>query len=203
MRPLFVRLLIFVLSAGAACGDEHYVIKENKEELTHPEDRYRPKWPEGATITSLSGKKLCAKHRTPLVPLRVYEYLDKAGEITLTHDACHMYWGVALEHCPNIIPEGVLEHPSGRMRKPTVVTYCPKCENEFLEALRVPTEKAAVAYATYDLRIRSMGVRTKGPYEITLKGDVWTVRCSLIDGRRGTVRFTKSEGCLISSDLEN
>ena len=160
----------------------------------------RTTWPEGATVTANSGQRLCAKHSIPLVTIRAYEYLNKPGFVTLVHDASHPYWGIALERCPNIIPESVVEHPSGRMRKPIMLAYCPLCEKEFLEALRVPDKKAAVAYATYVLGIRS-GTPTKGPYQVSLNGDVWTVSCFLIDGRPASISFTKSEGTEISTSF--
>src|ERR1035437_8366968 len=138
-------------------------------------------WREGATIRSSSGQTLCAKHRIPLVPIRVYSVVDSPGMVTFVHAAEHPYWGMALQHCPNIISEAFVRRPFGNMRKPRTVLYCPLCEKEFYDELRVPDEKSAIAYATYVLSIRSF-TATKGPYEVTLRGDVWTVRCFLVDG---------------------
>jgi hypothetical protein len=200
MRRLFPTLLIFILCVGVMCGEERYLIKENTEELIHPENRHQREWPEWATVTSHLGQKLCAKHRTPFTTIRVYEFLDKPGEVTLTHDANHLYEGVALVHCPNSIPLTVFRHPSGRFRKPRLFAYCPQCEREYREALSVPNAKAAAAYATCGLH-NQYGARPKGPFEITLKGDVWTVHCFLADGRRANIKFTKSDGAEISRQV--
>jgi hypothetical protein len=135
-----------------------------------------------------------------LVTIRVYEYLDKPGFVTLVHDASHPYGGIAAEYCPNIIPENVVKHPFGRMRKPTTVAYCPLCEREFHERLRVPNEKAALEFAQYVLPIwGGGGVATRPPYRISLRGDVWTVSCFLVDGREATIKFSKEQGSVIST----
>ena len=196
-RRLLTHFFVFTFCVSITSAVERYVINANTDEFTHPEERNQRAWKQGAIVTSASGQKLCAKHRIPLVTIRAYEFLDRPGFVTLVHDAIHPYGGVAEEYCPNVIPESVVRHPSGRMRKPTLVSYCPQCQKEFYHHLSVPNERAAVAYATYVLRIGS-NTRTTGPYEIILNGNVWTVRCRLVDGRRASIKFTKSDGAEIS-----
>ena len=161
-------------------------------------------WPEGARVASATGQPLCDKHKTALVPVRVYRDVFPPGAVVvgLSYDTCHYYWGVAQEHCPNIIPDNVTRHPA-RGRKALTILYCPTCEREFWQELSVPDEKSAIAYATYVLSIGAYTVehgspQVKGPYQVSLKDDIWTVHAFLTDGREGTIKFTKSDGCFIS-----
>jgi len=86
------------------------------------------------------------------------------------------------------------------MRVPTTVFYCPLCEKEMLERLRVPDEKHALEFARYVLPIwGGGGVATKPPNQISLRGDVWTVSCFLVDGRKATIKFSKEKGSVIST----
>lgn len=159
-------------------------------------------WPEGASITSPSGQRLCAKHRIPLVSIRAYEAVDRPGYVTLVHEASRPYYHIAEQYCPNHIPEHVALHPAWILRKPTTITYCPLCEKEFLERLRVPDQKAALEFARYVLPIwGGGGVATKPPYQMSLRGDVWTVSCFLVDGRRATIKFSKERGSVISTQF--
>ncbi len=160
-------------------------------------------WRGGATVTSPSGQRLCAKHRVPLFALRAYEAVDQPGYVTLVHEASRPYYGIAEQYCPNHIPEGIALHPRWILRKPTTITYCPLCEKEFLERLRVPDEKAAIEFAQYVLQLGDGHVATKPPYQVSLRGDVWTVSCFLVDGRMGTIKFSKETGRLISTKYGN
>ena len=161
-------------------------------------------WPEGARVASSAGQPLCAKHKTSLVPVRVYRVVDPPGVVSVgvSFDTCHPYWGVAAEHCPNIIPESFGRHPAPDL-KPLSILYCPTCEKEFWQELSVPEEKSAIAYATYVLSIRAY--TEKGPtdvkrlYQVSLKGNIWTAQASMADGREGTIKFTKSDGCTLST----
>jgi hypothetical protein len=148
---------------------------------------------------------LCAKHKTALVPIRVYRAVFPPGAVVVgvTCDTCHYYWGVAAEHCPNIIPDTFCRHPAPDL-KPVVILYCPTCEKEFWQELSVPDEKSAIAYATYVLGARGYTIEkgfptVTGPYRVSLKGNIWTVHAFLADGRQGTIKFTKSDGCEIST----
>src|SRR5713101_4080825 len=88
-------------------------------------------WREGASITSSSGQRLCAKHRIPLVALRAYQ--APSDRVILVHEASRPYYGVAGQYCPNHIPEYVSLSPAGILHEPTTVFYCPLCEKEMLE----------------------------------------------------------------------
>ena len=159
-------------------------------------------WKEGATITSASGQRLCAKHRIPLVALHAYEAQNPPGYVILgPHEASRPYYGVAEQYCPNHIPEHVSLVRAGIMRVPTTVFYCPLCEKEMLARLRVPNQKAALEFAQYVLPIwGGGGVATKPLYQISLRGDVWTVSCFLVDGRKATIKFSKEKGSVISTE---
>jgi hypothetical protein len=153
-------------------------------------------WREGASVAAPSGQRLCAKHRIPLVTLRAYE----APPNWLVHEGSRPYYGVAEQYCPNHIPEHVALRPSGLLHVPTTIAYCPLCEKEMLDRLRVPDQKAAVEFAQYVLPIwGGGGVRTKPPYQVARKGDVWTVSCSLVDGRKATIKISKERGSVIST----
>ena len=98
-------------------------------------------WREGASATSSSGQRLCAKHRVPLVAIRAYQAPSGPNDpVVLVHEASRPYYGVAWQYCPNIIPEHVSLHPAWILREPTTIWYCPLCQKEFLERLRVPRE---------------------------------------------------------------
>jgi hypothetical protein len=156
-------------------------------------------WREGASVTSASGQRLCAKHRIPLVTIRAYQAPTHGEKVYLVHDADHPYYGVAEQYCPNHIPEHVALHPAWILRDPTTIAYCPLCE-EFRERLRVPDQKSALEFAQYVLPIwGGGGVPTKPPYEIRLKGDIWTVSCMLVDGRRATITIGKETGRVLST----
>jgi len=159
-------------------------------------------WKEGATITSASRQRLCAKHRIPLVALHAYEAQDPPGYVILgPHEASRPYYGVAEQYCPNHIPEHVSLVRAGIMRVPTTVFYCPLCEKEMFACLRVPNQKAALEFAQYVLPIwGGGGVAMKPPYQISLRGDVWTVSCFLVDGRKATIKFSKEKGSVISTE---
>ena len=88
--------------------------------------------------------------------------------------------------------------PLGFCIEPTTIAYCSLCE--FLEELRVPDEAAAIKFAEDIIGGRS-GVATKGPYQVTLNNDVWTVRCSLEDGRPASIKIGKETGTEIASDF--
>jgi hypothetical protein len=155
-------------------------------------------WPEGASIASSSGQRLCAKHRIPLVALHAYEAQNLPGYVILgPHEASRPYYGVAEQYCPNHVPEHVSLVRVGIMRRPTTVYYCTLCEKEMLERLRVPDEKTAREFAQYVLTLGDGHVATKPPYDISLRGDVWTVSCFLVDGRKATIKFSKETGRLI------
>jgi hypothetical protein len=157
-------------------------------------------WPEGASITSSSGQRLCAKHRIPLVTIRAYQAPTHGDKVYLVHDASRPYYGIAEQYCPNHIPEHVALRPAWILREPATIAYCPLCEKEFLERLRVPDQKKALEFAQYVLPIwGGGGVATKPPYQIGLDGDVWTVSCFLVDGREATIKFSKEKGSVIST----
>jgi hypothetical protein len=158
-------------------------------------------WREGASITSASGQRLCAKHRIPLVAIRAYQAPSGPNDpVVLVHEASRPYYGVAEQYCPNIIPEYVSLHAAWILREPTTIWYCPLCQKEFLERLRVPDQKKALEFAQYVLPIwGGGGVATQPPYQIGLRGDVWTVSCYLVDGRKATIKFSKEKGSVIST----
>jgi hypothetical protein len=159
-------------------------------------------WREGASLTSSSGQRLCAKHRIPLVAIRAYQAPSGPNDpVVLVHEASRPYYGVAWQYCPNIIPEHVSLHPAWILREPTTIWYCPLCQKEFLERLRVPDQKKALEFAQYVLPIwGGGGVATKPPYQISLRGDVWTISCFLVDGRKATIKFSKEKGSVISTE---
>jgi hypothetical protein len=159
-------------------------------------------WKEGATITSASGQRLCAKHRIPLVALHAYKAQNPPDYVILgPHEASRPYYGVAEQYCPNHIPEHISLVRAGIMRVPTTVFYCPLCEKEMLARLRVPNQKAALEFAQYVLPMwGGGGVATKPPYQISLRGDVWTISCFLVDGRKATIKFSKEKGSVISTE---
>jgi hypothetical protein len=160
----------------------------------------RTTWPEDATVTSASGQRLCAKHHIPLVTTRAYQAPTHGDKVYLVHNADHPYYHIAEQYCPNHIPEYVAVRPAWILREPTTIAYCPLCEKEFRERLRVPDRKSAVEFAQYVLPIwGGGGLATKPPYEVTLKDDVWTVSCSLVNGRRATIKIGKETGRVLST----
>ena len=158
-------------------------------------------WREGASVTSASGQRLCAKHRIPLVTIRAYQAPSGPRDpAVLVHEASRPYYNIVGEHCPNHIPEHVSLHPAWILREPTAIAYCPVCEKELLDGLRVPDQKRALEFAQYVLPIwGGGGIATKPPYQVSLRGDVWTVSCSLVDGRKATIKFSKEKGSVIST----
>jgi Carboxypeptidase regulatory-like domain len=75
------------------------------------------------TIVARTGVLLCAKHRIPLVTQRGY----RMRELTLIHT-----WGLRLqrEKCnPNYIPHDQSLKRDKDYTIPTMITYCPKCED--------------------------------------------------------------------------
>jgi hypothetical protein len=157
----------------------------------------RTTYHEGATITSRSGQRLCAKHRTPLVALRAYE----APPGMLIHDANRWYYHMLDAYYPNHIPEYITLNRVWVFRRPTTIWYCPACEKEFLDALRVSDEATAIKYAKDALpSYGGGGVPTKGPYEASFEKGIWTVRCFLQDGRRAIIKI-REDGTAIFSDF--
>jgi hypothetical protein len=158
-------------------------------------------WREGASVTAASGQRLCAKHRIPLVTIRAYQAPSGPNDpVVLVHEASRPYYGIVEQYCPNIIPEYVSLHPAWILREATAIAYCPLCQKEFLARLRVPDQKAALEFARYVLPIwGGGGVATKPPYQVSLRGDVWTVSCFLVDGRRATVKLSKERGAVLST----
>jgi hypothetical protein len=157
-------------------------------------------WREGASITSGSGQRLCAKHRVPLVPLRAWQAPTHGDKVYLVHDADHPYYGIAEQYCPNHIPEHVSFSRGDIFQERTTIYYCVLCEKEFRERLRVPDQKAALEFAQYVLPIwGGGGVATRPPYQVSLRGDVWTISCFLVDGRRATIKISKERGAVLST----
>ena len=154
-------------------------------------------WREGASVTSPSGQRLCAKHRVPLVTIRAY----RAPPGYLVHEGSRPYYNVVGEHCPNHIPEHVSLRPASILRLPTTIAYCPVCEKELLDGLRVPDERAAIELAKYVLPIwGGSAVPTTGPYQVSLDKGVWRITCFLKDGRRAAIKISKEEGSIISTN---
>jgi hypothetical protein len=145
---------------------------------------------EGATVTSASGQRLCAKHQVPLVPLHAWQAPTHGEKIYLVHEAGHPYYGVAEQYCPNHIPEHIAFRRQGIFQERTTVYYCPLCEKELWDRLRVSSQKAAIEFAQYVLWIRS-DTRTKAPYEVSFNKGVWTVKCLLADGRPASIDIGK------------
>ena len=97
---------------------------------------------------------------------------------------------------------GVSLRPVGILRHPITITYCPLCEKEFRDFLRVPDQRAAIKYVKDAGPIWVPGRGwAKGPYEATLRDAVWTVRCFTEDGRHLTVKIAKEQGRLLSYDV--
>src|SRR3954468_1395601 len=134
--------------------------------LTACETTYR----EGATVTSASGQRLCAKHHIPLLSRTAWQAGTSGGKVWLVHDAIHPYYGVAELYCPNHIPEHVAFARGDIFQEKTIIWYCPLCEREFWQRQSVPDEKAAVKFIT-DLGPtwgRGAGHVTRAPYRVSL-----------------------------------
>jgi hypothetical protein len=142
---------------------------------------YRPH----ATIDSSSGERLCAKHRAPLREIRAYQAPTSEDRVQLVHEGSRPYYGHFQPYYPNHIPEHVALRPVWVLREPTTISYCVLCEQQLREALRVPNERAAIKFASYVLWLFS-DFEAKAPYQAALDNGVWTVRCSLADGRQGS-----------------
>jgi hypothetical protein len=156
-------------------------------------------WREGASITSASGQRLCAKHRVALVALRAWQAPTHGDKVYLVHEAGHPYYGIAEQYCPNHIPEHVAFRRQGIFQERTTVYYCPLCEKDLWDQLRVPTQKAAIEFAKYVLWIRS-DAATKGPYQVTFDKKAWTVKCLLTDGRPASIKIGE-DGTEISTQF--
>jgi hypothetical protein len=148
---------------------------------------------------SPSGQKLCAKHHVPLVSIRVYSTPVYRDRVILWDDNSLLYHGIALSKVPNPIPVDVSLHPTGILRRPITVSYCPLCQKEYRDFLRVPDQHAAVKYVSDALPMwtPAKGVAT-GPYQTSLRDGVWTVSCFTTDGYQLTVTIAKEEGRLLT-----
>jgi len=161
----------------------------------------RTTYPEGATVKSPNGQRLCAKHHIDLITTRAYQvYINPNAVVLGPHDAIHPLGGIISEYYPNIIPEVMSLHRTESLTQPTTIRYCPLCEREFLQERSVPDQRAAIKFAQYVLWIRS-GSHTKAPYQVNLDKNVWTVRCLLADGRPASIKIGKEEGTEISTDF--
>jgi hypothetical protein len=153
-------------------------------------------WREGASITSSSGQRLCAKHQVPLVTAHGYE----APQGVFTHDNMDRpFYNIVGASSPNRIPDYQTIRRSKLMRVPSVITYCPLCEKELENSLRVRDEAAATKFAAYALPIYGGGgVATQAPYHVSFRGGIWTVTCLLADGRTATIKIS-GEGRVLST----
>jgi hypothetical protein len=160
-------------------------------------------WPEGATITSSTGQKLCARHHTPLVTVPVFQApTHDTDRVILVYDGTRRYYyGIVAERYPNIFPQHVSCQKIWILTEPTTIQYCLQCQAGFLKDLRVTTESAAIEYATYYVQIRQWDsvIPCAGPFRATLNNGIWTVVCSLTDGGLAVVRISKEEGSVVSS----
>jgi hypothetical protein len=143
---------------------------------------------EGATITSASGQRLCAKHQIPLVALHAFQAPTHGDKIYLVHQAGYPYYGIAEQYCPNHIPQHVSTSRGWILTEPTTIYYCPLCEKELWDRLRIRDQQAAIEFAQYVLWISS-DTRTKAPYQVSFQKGVWTVKCFLVDGRPATAKI--------------
>jgi len=145
-------------------------------------------WEEGASVKSASGQQLCAKHRVPLHSLQAWQAPTHGKYVYLVHQAAYPYYGVAEQYCPNHIPQDVALHRGWIFQERTTVYYCPICETEFWDRLRIRNEKGAIEFAQYMLSISSH-TPAKPPYQVAFQKGVWTVKCLLADGRSATVKI--------------
>jgi hypothetical protein len=153
-------------------------------------------WKEGATITSSSGQRLCAKHHVPLVTAHGYESL-----VAFTHDNMDRpFYNIVGASSPNRIPDYQTIRRSKLMGAPSVITYCPLCEKELEDGLRIRDEAAATKFAAYALPIYGGGgVATQPPYHVGFRGGIWTVTCLLADGRTAMIKISGEEGRVLST----
>jgi hypothetical protein len=154
-------------------------------------------WREGAVVTSSTGQRLCARHQIPLITVHGYE----APQGVFTHDNMDRpFYNTIGENSPNRIPDYQTIRRSKLQCVPSVITYCPLCEKELEDGLRVQDEAAATKFATYALPIYGGGgVATKLPYHLRFRGGIWTVTCSLADGRTATIKISREEGRVLST----
>jgi hypothetical protein len=87
-------------------------------------------YPNHARITN-GGKQLCAKHHIPLVTAHGFTYPE--GQVVLLHYKPYKLFE-RIDRCtPNRIDDYQWIKRRDGMTKPTLVTYCPRCEAEFQE----------------------------------------------------------------------
>jgi hypothetical protein len=98
-----------------------------------------------------------------------------------------MYY-LAEEHCPNHIPQNVSLRRGWILTERTTIYYCPPCEKEFWDELRIRDKKAAIDLADYVLWLGAHA-QSKAPYDVTFKKGVWTVKCLLAGGRPASVEI--------------
>ncbi len=154
-------------------------------------------WREGASVTSANGQRLCAKHHIPLVTAHGYE----APQGVFTHDNMDRpFYNIVGESSPNRIPDYQTIRRSKLQCVPSIIRYCPLCEKELEDGLRVRDEAAATKFATYALPIYGGGgVATQPPYHVSFRGGIWTVTCLLADGRTATIKISGEEGRVLST----
>jgi hypothetical protein len=153
-------------------------------------------WREGAITVSASGRRDCAKHHIPLITIPAYT----APSGWPVHEERRPYYNIVGQRCPNHMPEDVAALPTAVLHVPTTVTFCPLCENDLNEGLRVLDQKAAVSFAAYALPIYGgSGVVTAPPYQVSLRKGIWTVSCRLVDGRSAVIKISKEKGSVIST----
>lgn len=153
-------------------------------------------WPEGAVVTSSTGRRFCAKHHIPLDTAHGYE----PPKSVFTHDNMNRpFYNIVGESCPNRIPDYQTIRRSKIQCVPSVITYCSMCEKELEDGLRVQDQAAATKFATYALPSHGGGgAVTQPPYRVSSRGGIWTVTCWLADGRAATIRISREEGRVLS-----
>jgi len=154
-------------------------------------------WREGASVTAPSGQRLCAKHHIPLITARGYE---PPVSLFAHENDNRPFYNIVGQHSPNCIRDYQTLYRTKLQRMPAVITYCSSCEKELRDGLRVPDQAAAIKFAAYALPIYGgAGVSTQPPYHISFRDGIWTVTCSLVNGRIGTIKISKEEGRVIST----
>lgn len=169
--------------------------------LTACETTYR----EGATITSASGQRLCAKHHTALVARTMWQPPEHGDRVWLVHDANHPYYSFAEAYCPNHIPQHVVETRQDIFQERITIYFCPLCEKEFWQRQSVPDANAAVKFvtglgATWGRSVP--GHLTKGPYNVSFHQGIWIVHCFLDDGRTARIKIAKKDGALVDAKIQ-